>query len=534
MSDSSHTTSATAVADPTLTETCASIGCSRWQSTRRSARMARTGLARLNEADPGDATALVLACAAVPRWARAIVEGRPYADADAALTAARTAAVPWTPEEVDAALARHPRIGERVRGDETDAAHSREEQAGVDPTDAETARRLAAGNAAYEARFGHVFLIRAGGRTGPEILAALEQRLTNDPVSERLVVAEQLREIAVLRLAKELGVTPKEPEMSDTRSAGTTAANATAPDATAAIVLGDNQYGKAEVRLLRVDRDTPRHRITELSVTSQLRGDFASAHLVGDNAPVVATDTQKNTVFALAKDGVGAPEEFALRLAEHFTSGFDWVSGGRWLVKQYTWERIPTTLADNATGGTHDHAFVKGGTETRTAVVQRDGDDVFVVAGLEDLSVLKSTGSEFHGFPRDRYTTLAETDDRILATSVTARWRYTTADVDYDALYADVRRLLLETFADVHSFALQQTLYKMGERVLHEHPEIGEIRFSMPNLHHFLVDLAPFGMDNPGEVFYAADRPYGLIEAEVRRSDVAPDPRAWATVAGFC
>lgn len=307
-----------------------------------------------------------------------------------------------------------------------------------------------------------------------------------------------------------------------------------APRGDGSIVLGENQYGKAEVRLVKVDRDQPRHRITDLSVTSQLRGDFAVAHTEGDNSPVVATDTQKNTVFAFARDGIGSPEEFAIRLAEHFTTSFDWVTGGRWGVKQYTWEHITTSLTDNAAGGEHNHSFVKGGTETRTAVVQRDGDEVFVVAGLEDLSVLKSTGSEFKGFPRDRYTTLAETDDRILATSVTARWRYLRPDVDFDAAYADVRRILLETFADVHSYALQQTLYQMGARVLEAHPEIGEIKFSMPNLHHFLVDLEPFGLDNPNEVFYAADRPYGLIEAEVRRADVEPDPRAWATVTGFC
>jgi urate oxidase len=307
-----------------------------------------------------------------------------------------------------------------------------------------------------------------------------------------------------------------------------------APRSDGSIVLGENQYGKAEVRLVKVDRDQPRHRITDLSVTSQLRGDFTVAHTEGDNSPVVATDTQKNTVFALAKDGIGSPEEFAIRLAEHFTTSFDWVTGGRWGVKQYTWEHIRTSLTDNAADGEHNHSFVKGGTETRTAVVQRDGDEVFVVAGLEDLSVLKSTGSEFKGFPRDRYTTLEETDDRILATSVTARWRYLSDDVDFNGVYGDVRRILLETFADVHSYALQQTLYQMGARVLEAHPEIGELKFSMPNLHHFLVDLKPFGLENPNEVFYAADRPYGLIEAEVRRSDVEPEPRAWATVTGFC
>lgn len=303
---------------------------------------------------------------------------------------------------------------------------------------------------------------------------------------------------------------------------------------TGAVVLGDNQYGKAEVRVMKVDRDQARHRITELSVTSQLRGDFTAAHTEGDQGKVVPTDTQKNTVFALAKDGIAAPEDFAIRLSEHFTSSFDWISGGRWEVKEYTWEHIPSSLTNNVTDGEHDHAFVKGGTETRTAVVQRDGDEIFVVAGLEDLRVLKSTGSEFHGFPRDRFTTLQETTDRILATSVTARWRYTSTDLDFNAVYDDVRRVLLQTFADVHSLALQQTLFHMGKAALDAHPEIAEIRFSMPNLHHFLVDFEPFDMENPGEVFYVADRPYGKIEAEVRREGAASEPRAWNTVAGFC
>lgn len=304
------------------------------------------------------------------------------------------------------------------------------------------------------------------------------------------------------------------------------------------IVLGDNQYGKAEVRAVRIDRDGDRHSITDLSVSSQLRGGFEEAHYSGDNSRVVATDTQKNTVFAFARDGVGSPEAFALRLAEHFTSSFDWVSGGRWEVKQYTWEHIPTSLSANAANGEHNHAFVKAGTETRTTVVQQDGDEQFVVSGLEDLSVLKSTGSEFHGFPRDRYTTLVETDDRILATKVSAKWRYSTkgsvADLDFNEIYDDVRRILLETFADVHSLALQQSLYEMGKKVLQARPEVDEIKFSMPNLHHFLVDMEPFGLDNPNEVFYAADRPYGLIEAEVKRSGASNEPRAWATVAGFC
>ncbi len=294
------------------------------------------------------------------------------------------------------------------------------------------------------------------------------------------------------------------------------------------IVLGPNQYGKAEVRLVRIDRDTPRHEITDLSITSQLRGDFAAAHVHGVNANIVATDTQKNTVYAFARDGVGTPEDFLLRLGRHFTGECSGVTGGRWEAEQYTWNRI------DVGGEAHDHAFVRGGTEIRTAVVVFDGGEQAVISGLRDLAVLKSTDSEFRGFARDRYTTLAETDDRILATSVTARWRYDDVDVDFDAAFADVRGLLLESFAETRSLALQQTLFAMGRRVLRAHPEIAEIRFSMPNLHHFAVDLAPFGLDNPHAVFFAADRPYGLIEAAVQREGAEQSHPAWNGIAGFC
>ena len=293
---------------------------------------------------------------------------------------------------------------------------------------------------------------------------------------------------------------------------------------TARIVLGANQYGKAEVRLVKVTRDTARHAIEDLSVTSQLHGDFTAAHTEGDNSHVVATDTQKNTIYAFGRDGVGSPEQFLLRLADHFTGGFDWVTGGRWAAEQYAWNRIDD----------HDHAFAKDKSEVRTAVLLAEGGDRSLVAGLQGLTVLKSTGSEFHGFPRDRYTTLAETTDRILATDVTARWRYNRTDLDFNALYASVRALLLAGFAETHSLALQQTMFEMGRRVLQAHPEIDEVRLSLPNNHHFLVDLAPFGLDNPNEVFFAADRPYGLIEAAVQRDgDAAPAP-VWNTIAGFC
>ncbi|ASN37718.1 urate oxidase [Arthrobacter sp. 7749] len=295
------------------------------------------------------------------------------------------------------------------------------------------------------------------------------------------------------------------------------------------IVLGANQYGKAEVRLVKIKRDTARHQIEDLNVTSQLRGDFLAAHVDGDNRHVVATDTQKNTVYGLARDGVGSPEAFLLRLGKHFTTEFDWITGGRWAAEQYFWDRIQN----------HDHAFSRNKSEVRTAVLEITDGEPTVLAGIKDLTVLKSTASEFRNYPIDRYTTLQETDDRILATDVSSRWRYGSAAVaggalDFNAVYASVRKLLLTGFAARHSFALQQTMFDMGEAVLEAHPEIEEIRFSLPNKHHFLVDLTPFGQDNPNEVFFAADRPYGLIEAAITREGASAAHPIWENTPGFC
>ncbi|MFC7328999.1 factor-independent urate hydroxylase [Marinactinospora rubrisoli] len=295
-----------------------------------------------------------------------------------------------------------------------------------------------------------------------------------------------------------------------------------------AIRLGDNQYGKAEVRLMRVTRDGDRHTIKDLNVTSQLRGDFDAVHVAGDNTNCLATDTQKNTVYLLARTHrITSIEDFALLLARHFVTGFDYVRGSRQEIEEYGWSRIRT--AD----GPHDHSFVRDGAEVRTTVVTREGDHEWVVSGLRDLVVLKSTGSEFRGFPKTPHTTLPDADDRVLATSLTARWRYTGTDVDWNAGYTAIRATILETFATTYSLALQQTLYTIGRTVLETRPEVAEIRLSAPNKHHFAVDLTPFGEDNPNEVFYAADRPYGLIEATVYRDDAPDAGRAWESVPGF-
>ena len=302
------------------------------------------------------------------------------------------------------------------------------------------------------------------------------------------------------------------------------------------IVLEANRYGKAENRVVRVYRDTDRHEIRDLNVSTSLTGDFDDAHITGDQAKVLPTDTQKNTSFAYAKEhGVTSPEDYAIALGTHFLEAAPPATGAQIKVEEYAWDRIEVD------GAGHDHSFVRRGTETRTTVVTVEGrgDDqkVWVVSGFSDLTVLKSTGSEFKGFLKDRYTTLQETDDRIMATSLTARWRYDGTgrdrDLDWNAVYEDIKRILMAGFATTYSRALQETLYVMGKNALEAHPEVAEIKFSAPNKHHFLVDLEPFGLKNDGEVFIAADRPYGLIEAALSRDDAGDAGLAWQDVPGF-
>jgi urate oxidase len=298
------------------------------------------------------------------------------------------------------------------------------------------------------------------------------------------------------------------------------------------IVLGPNQYGKAENRVVRIYRDGARHEIRDVNVSTSLRGEFSAAHLVGDQSRVLPTDTQKNTVYAYAKEkGLGQIEDYALGLSRHFVDDVEPVQGARVEVDEYAWDRIEVD------GRPHDHSFLRRGQETRTTIVTVDGKDAaqraWVVSGLKDLVVLKSTGSEFHGFLTDSYTTLRETTDRVMATSLVARWRYIGTDVAWDASYASIRSLLLTRFAQVHSLALQQTLWEMGKAVLEEHNRVAEIRLSAPNKHHFVVDLAPFGLDNPNEVFHADDRPYGLIQTTVLRDDAPDAGLAWYTVPAF-
>jgi urate oxidase len=297
------------------------------------------------------------------------------------------------------------------------------------------------------------------------------------------------------------------------------------------IVLGSNQYGKAETRLVRIVRDTPRHEIVDLNVTTALRGDFSAAYLEGDQSAVLPTDTQKNTAYVWAKTHPVDPiEDWGLSLARHFVDDVGPVDGARIEIERFGWSRV--VVGDTE----HDHTWVRTGQEVRTAAVTVDATGSHVVQGLKDLVVLKSTGSAFTDFLTDEYTTLAPTDDRVMATSLVAKWRVSGADVagtDWNALYAGVKRILLEQFATLHSLALQQTLWHMGRAALEAYPQIAELRLTAPNKHHFVVDFSRFGVENRNEVFHADDRPYGLIEATDVRED-APDARdAWRFSAGL-
>lgn len=277
-------------------------------------------------------------------------------------------------------------------------------------------------------------------------------------------------------------------------------------------VLGPNRYGKSAVRLVRVRRHESRHEMVDLDVAISLEGDFETVHTEGDNASVLPTDTMKNTVYALARlHPVDAPESFALHLARHFMGRLDHVTAAHVTIAQATWERITMP------SGPHPHAYRKGGEERRKAMVTVTRDGTSIHAGVEGLVVLKTTGSAFTGYLRDEYTTLKETTDRIFATAISGTWRVAEEGTDFNGSWSRACDALLETFAVHDSLSVQQTLFAMGAAVLERCPEADDVYLSLPNRHHLLVNLEPFGMDNPNEVFVATTEPHGLIEAMVRR-----------------
>jgi urate oxidase len=277
-------------------------------------------------------------------------------------------------------------------------------------------------------------------------------------------------------------------------------------------MLADAAYGKCGVRLVQVTRPGDRHGIRDLTISVKFEGDYDASYVDGNNRDVLPTDTMKNTVYAFAaRERLAEPEHFGIVLAEHFLERNPHLRRVTIEMREHLWERITVD------GREQGQAFVRQGPETRTAEVRMDRLEGQVHAGIADLVILKSAGSAFAGFMRDEFTTLDETQDRLLATALTARWRY-DAGTAYGPAWHAVRRTLLETFANHISESVQHTLYAMGRAVLDEIADVADIHLTMPNRHHLPFDLSPFGLENRNEIFVATEEPHGLIQATLRRS----------------
>ncbi|GAB4036538.1 factor-independent urate hydroxylase [Spirosoma gilvum] len=278
------------------------------------------------------------------------------------------------------------------------------------------------------------------------------------------------------------------------------------------ITLKENAYGKNAVNLSKIIRHPDYHEFRQISVNISLKGDFDTAHTLGDNSKILPTDTQKNTVYALAKEHfIDSIENFARYLANYFLTNNPQVSQANVAITEYPWTRMTFD------GDTHPHAYVGGSSEKHTTTVVQTRNEMAITSGLTDLLILKTTDSGFEGYIKDQYTTLKETADRIFATQCEATWTYTHPDLDFTALFAKVREILLKTFAHHKSLSVQQTLLAMGEAVLTEIPEIREISLKLPNKHHILFNLEQFGMENKNEIFIATDEPYGYITGTITR-----------------
>jgi urate oxidase len=275
-------------------------------------------------------------------------------------------------------------------------------------------------------------------------------------------------------------------------------------------VLTHHRYGKAGVRLFTVEHRDDRHEIADLALRIALSGDFEQTYLTGDNSGVLPTDSQRNAVYALAAEhGVRSLEEFGLLLARHFLDNDPSVSSAEIHVRQAPWDRL-----------TEQHSFVKLRDECRFTTVQATRERWSVISGVDGLSLLNSTNSEFRGFRKDVYTTLAETSDRILATHAVAGWRYAGLEHPWDKNFAQARNALMNAFTATYSRSLQQTLYEMGQAVLHACGDVDAVRLRLRNLHHLPAPLAPLGVQPPAgrQIFVATDQPYGLIEGSVARA----------------
>ncbi len=265
---------------------------------------------------------------------------------------------------------------------------------------------------------------------------------------------------------------------------------------------------------MKVARRGDWHELQEINVALALEGDFDDIHTKGDNSNCLPTDTMKNTVYALAAQTaeIEEIETFGLRIARYFLKHNEQVSRVSIDIVEHKYTRIATG------GGPHPHSFTKNDGGKRTTEIKVTRDDTLIESGIEDLTVIKTAKSGFAGFPKDKYTFLPETDDRIFCTSVKAGWRYATPEAATEEAWDGVRRTILETFAGHDSLSVQHTLYAMGEAVLNNHSSVTEISFSLPNIHCLPVDVTRFGEADNNAVFLPTDEPHGLIEARLRRA----------------
>jgi urate oxidase len=281
--------------------------------------------------------------------------------------------------------------------------------------------------------------------------------------------------------------------------------------------LTHQRYGKSQVRLSRIVRADRRHEFMELTIDIALSGDFDLAYSEGINQPIVPTDTMKNTVYALAKrQGVESCETFCRALAAHFVEKFAHVTLAEVTARQQPWDRISNG------GHLHPHAFVGGGREQYTCQVTADRAQTSLRSGLCGLQVLKTTESGFSGFLRDENTTLADTDDRIFATTITASWPCPDVNGDWTTHRQSIRSAILEVFANRFSPSVQKTLFEMADAAFVACPAIEEISIAMPNQHHLLANLEPLGLENDNEVFVPTSEPFGMISATVQRDRSSP------------
>jgi urate oxidase len=279
------------------------------------------------------------------------------------------------------------------------------------------------------------------------------------------------------------------------------------------ITLAENSYGKSSVRVMKVKRDRPLHTVSEWKVEVLLAGDFTTCFTDGDNSAILPTDTMKNTVYSRARESKAeCVEEFALELCEFFLSRNPQVGQVAINVASTTWEHALVG------GKAHPSTFVRGSSESQTtAVTCAQGGKPTVTSGLENLVVLKTANSGFEDYLRDSLTTLPETADRLLGTSMRAQWRYTSTGLPFDPLRNKLRDALIGAFAEHESKSVQHTLYAMAQAALEAAPEIVDIELAMPNKHCLLVDLSRFGQTNPNEIFVPTDEPFGNIVARISR-----------------